>query len=511
MNKLSSVLRKVLCVSLAAVTVGAFSVAATTFSAEGGIVASAADSYTFGDFQYQIVDSEYAVITKYAGQEADVVVPEQIHEFPIVAIAKGAFTGNEPMVTLTLPDSVALIDNGAFEGCVNLTSVKFPAALTTLGDRAFYGCTSLTSVELPENTYSIGKSAFSGCTSLTSVVFNSALVEIPWAAFYNCVSLSDITLPDFVQTIGYSAFANCASLTSIVIPTSTTTIAERAFANCSALSEVEMDESLQEIKFEAFYNCAALREVTIPSSVTTIGSKAFGYSYNRAVRKYIPHPDFVITSTSDSAAAEYAAKNGLKFIADDPLENLSTISSDVIKAGKAITITGNATGGKGGYTYSYAFRRIGNTKWNSLGTPGYSENTTVKFKPTADTIYEIEVNVKDAEGNVVSTEWALTPENDVFINTSTVVTSKPKVGQNVKIEGRFAASDNSNSFDFENITYAFYFKRSTNTKWKTLGTEFSDVSEAKFKPTAAGDYDIKVIVKEGNGHTAERVMTVTVK
>ena len=60
-------------------------------------------------------------------------------------------------------------------------------------------------------------------------------------------------------------------------------------------------------------------------------------------------------------------------------------------------------------------------------------------------------------------------------------------------------------------TYAYYYKRSTNTKWKVLGTEFGTETTAKLKPTSAGSFDIRVVVKDSAGKTSTKLMTATAK
>ena len=60
-------------------------------------------------------------------------------------------------------------------------------------------------------------------------------------------------------------------------------------------------------------------------------------------------------------------------------------------------------------------------------------------------------------------------------------------------------------------TYAFYFKRSSNLIWKTLGTEWGTASTAKVVPTSAGYYDFRVLVKDATGRAVTKTFKVTVK
>ena len=60
-------------------------------------------------------------------------------------------------------------------------------------------------------------------------------------------------------------------------------------------------------------------------------------------------------------------------------------------------------------------------------------------------------------------------------------------------------------------TYSFYFKRSTNTNWKLLGDAFTSTASARFRPTATGSYDIRIIVKDSTGATETKYFTAVAK
>ena len=86
-------------------------------------------------------------------------------------------------------------------------------------------------------------------------------------------------------------------------------------------------------------------------------------------------------------------------------------------------------------------------------------------------------------------------------NTSVINSDTVQIGDKVRV----SASAKGGTVPY---TYAYYYKRSTNTAWKTLGTEWGTNSSAAFAPTAEADYDIKVVVKDSEGQTAEKLFTV---
>ena len=75
--------------------------------------ALAATVYTEGALHYTIAD-ESITITGYFGKDAAVTVPASIAGIPVNSIAKGAFTGNDNVKTVDLPDTITAVEEGAF-------------------------------------------------------------------------------------------------------------------------------------------------------------------------------------------------------------------------------------------------------------------------------------------------------------------------------------------------------------------------------------------------------------
>lgn len=75
--------------------------------------ALAATVYTEGALHYTIAD-ESITITGYFGKDAAVTVPASIAGIPVNTIAKGAFTGNDNVKTVALPDTITAVEEGAF-------------------------------------------------------------------------------------------------------------------------------------------------------------------------------------------------------------------------------------------------------------------------------------------------------------------------------------------------------------------------------------------------------------
>ena len=86
-----------------------------------------------------------------------------------------AFSGCWNLASVSIPNSLTMIERNTFENCVSLKAVTIPDGITSIDNLAFSGCSSLTSVTIPNSVTSIGNLVFTNCNALTSV--NSLIVE----------------------------------------------------------------------------------------------------------------------------------------------------------------------------------------------------------------------------------------------------------------------------------------------------------------------------------------------
>ena len=91
------------------VVLGVFSVSADTIFAN--------DDYEFS------TSSDQIKILEYLGDDADVVIPEEIFGDTVVSIGHMAFSNNDNIKSITIPSSVTKIDGYAMSYINNLESV----------------------------------------------------------------------------------------------------------------------------------------------------------------------------------------------------------------------------------------------------------------------------------------------------------------------------------------------------------------------------------------------------
>ena len=168
---------------------------------------------------------------------------ELIMQKDVKSIGDYAFS-RSGLTSVTIPDSIGLIEDCTFNGCINLVEVKIPDSITSIGDSAFRDCGALRTITIPHSVETIGNHAFSA-SGLTSVTIPNSVRSIEDCAFSWCKSLVQVIIESGVSYIGGSMFDYSSKLKSISIPSSITSIRSSAFYGCNSLSDVWYDDTLE--------------------------------------------------------------------------------------------------------------------------------------------------------------------------------------------------------------------------------------------------------------------------
>lgn len=184
-----------------------------------------------------------------------------------------------------------------------------------------------------------------------------------------------------------------------------------------------------------------------------------------------------------------------------PLKNNSSISSTSVKLGGKLNVTAKAEGGKGKYVYAFYYKQSNKTAWTTL--QNFAENTTVEIEPDTETVYDVCAKVKDESGTVVKKYFTFNVISPELVNTSKVLAESILQGETVKI----SATGRGGTAPY---TFAVYTKLKDKTSWTTT-QNFDKNSTISFKPTAAGEYDICVKVKDSDGEVVNKYFTLKVE
>jgi hypothetical protein len=174
---------------------------------DGGLLSSdPVDIAYFGSGRAHDLYVILAVVSKYVNLD--------LSESSVTGFEDAVYaSGSNMIVSLILPDNLAVIEDRAFDGWDRLSGVTLPKNVLSIGDYAFEGCGALASVTIPKSVVGIGESAFSGCGKLSSVTIPSGVVSIGDNAFSSCNALISVTfMGSGTSVAGDSAFPSGANL-----------------------------------------------------------------------------------------------------------------------------------------------------------------------------------------------------------------------------------------------------------------------------------------------------------
>ncbi len=279
----------------------------------------------YGVLEYNVVDSQYIVITGCEEGVTEFEIPIKIEGYPVEHIEASNFSS--PTLTAitveeghkrfssvdgvlfdasgsrlyrypfgkgeayTIPEGTLYIENGAFmgldmEGNVNLTltEIIFPESLLKIGYYAFSGCSGLTSVAFPDACTYLGSFAFLGCMSLEFVSLGESLGAIQSNTFDECPKLAELSADDsryFTVKDGVLLSKDGKTLelypparegAAYTVPDGVTRIRGGAFSHCNSLEEVIFPDSLEQLDGTTFYHCPLIRSIIIPEGVTSFST-----------------------------------------------------------------------------------------------------------------------------------------------------------------------------------------------------------------------------------------------
>ena len=396
------------------------------------------------------------------------------------------------MESITIPDSITEIGKNAFYDCNGLKFVDLGHGVTSIGINAFRNDDGLESITIPDSVTEIKDSAFYDCDGLNYVDLGHGVTAIKEHAFYSCDNLKTVKNGEKISAIDQQVFYGTPIEQIDIlsgIKCDLNSIGNRAFYNCKAIKSIVFPEGLVEIGEDAFSGKSGLEEIVIPESVKTISDDAF----NKCNLKKM-----TIYEMKGSTAEEFAAKKKIAFSALG-LQNDSTISKDKITLEQKIAVNCAASYGDGGYTYEVSFKKSTSSKWTTK--QDFSANDVVTLKFGSPVTYYVRVKVKDSSDNIEEKIFTVKVSKKLD-NLSSVSAENIKKGATLVVNADASGGDGD-------YLYKYSYRKPGNETW-ILKKGYSSDSTCDFKLSTTGSYEIRVIVKDGNGMTASKVFTVTV-
>ena len=360
-----------------------------------------------GDYTYDVRDDGTIEITKYNGSASNLNIPSTIDGKQVSYIGSDSFRGNKYLNSVTIPNSVKVIQPRAFAECSNLSTLKFGKNVEKIYDYVFFQ-TNIKEITLPEKLNHISGIAFLGnCvikninvdanntnfSSNNGIVFSkdkkkivlypqgktekaytipSTVEEICDSAFsyaqvesitisksvkkfgnyvFSSTNIKSITIPSTVTEMGYGPVADCQKLISANIQSKVKVLPYDMFNGCASLKNVTLNDNIEEIYNRAFYGCKSLSNITLPKNLKKIDAGSFYECSNlnnikipSGVR-YISNYAFNNNTTLDISATK------LEKLEDGSYRVLTTIKIDGYfdyqKANEVLTIVNNERANNG--------------------------------------------------------------------------------------------------------------------------------------------------------------------
>lgn len=181
------------------------------------------------------IDSKF-YITEYMGNDANLVVPASIYDAEsgtdvniygvrslnysptTLVVSNGIeyiggngslniFSTEEMNISsITLPNSITIIDSYAFKGCSEIKNFVVPSKLQKIGDYAFQNCSNILAYDMPKTLLQIGVGAFDGNIGMSQLTFNS--IAAPTIADGNIFSGTTSSLKVRVPASGKASYVN---------------------------------------------------------------------------------------------------------------------------------------------------------------------------------------------------------------------------------------------------------------------------------------------------------------
>ena len=253
-----------------------------------------------GDYEYTISKKNEITLVKYHGADTRVLVPETIGGGVVEYIGSDAFTSNNVIEEVVLPESVDTIRGKAFAFCSSLKKVYLSNRISKMVAGTFDGCRQLEEINIPNSVEHLPIGIFKDCP-LRVLHIGKSLTELDRKNFYKGELVSEDKPNIFSKTSAIELITidpeniNLKTIDSMVlsydgkvlftmlgdsslcnIPEGVIIIADNAFANQGFLTEVGFPESLNIIGNHAF-EFTGIKSVAIPGGVTVIGSNAFNF------------------------------------------------------------------------------------------------------------------------------------------------------------------------------------------------------------------------------------------
>lgn len=249
-----------------------------------------------------------AELTCYYGNDTEVIFPEYIDGYKMVAVADYAFNY----------DDIWCNDIKELSSTLEITKLTIPDTYVRLGDSSLCGLIALESVELPDSLEYIGLNVFSGSryffnlrdesvTTGRKVVYDGQYCINAIQGHYEYAETHCVA--PGTKLIAAGAFFNARDLKRVYIPEGVEYINSGAFVWCNELEIVFIPSTVKRLEAYTFIANNSYFGIVIPATVTSIDDNFIG----EGLADRLPNT-IKIYGISGSEAERYANSKGITFV-----------------------------------------------------------------------------------------------------------------------------------------------------------------------------------------------------
>lgn len=224
----------------------------------------------------------------------------------VTTIGTKAFSYNEQLQSVVLPENLEIIEDDAFRG-TGLTTLSLPLSLQMIGDYSFNECSNLESIVIPGNVQSVGSYAFWSCENLKEV-FYPANLDISSAGIN--YSNNNTSIISYIEnndgTIAFTIDNYADGVTTVSLP--------KEFAGKTNVPATTMDVTckntvVSDIALPEHWQWSSLDEnvplvYDTPVTVTAIHKLDNNITTNVTITKHQQHENTVIKNAKSASCKE---------------------------------------------------------------------------------------------------------------------------------------------------------------------------------------------------------------
>lgn len=479
-SQLKQIGKKLLVSVLAFTMLGSAAMVLTTAPGMGTTVYAESETRTYGDFNYCVMDDGNAKIVSYTGGDAEVIIPSSVWEdddsaVTVTEIAAGALAYHENVEKIVVPKTVKMVRERAFASLNKLKYVLFEGENTV----AEY--------------HSVGYDA-----RYEYDANNHQMV-------YRYYKKGDVVLYGCNTSCQIATYASVYGFDYYTFPNNTSYLEDEKFLTNEKVN-IKIDGNGGNGDNSNYkYTITLAKRMRLGTRYVFVTQSDIKPVYDGTLHAYfkISSPGFYRINVTIFDQNDIESTKYLLLTVYDPVKNNAILSyggADFPVTGQDVTVTANATGGNGDYSYAFICKK-GKIRADEINQAVLITDSKQTFTVTEPGDYQVLSLAIDSENRFDYRIFDMAVLSNLA-NTSTI--SKKSIEKGSSVTVSCGATGGTAPY-----RYAAWYKKSSATKW-TTAQNYSSNTSITITPKYTATYNVSVKVKDANGTIKKKAFTVSV-